>query len=430
MTTGFAFTYLALPRSPEVVDLLNRHRDYYISLAETAQVFGPDAPRWRDVLSDEGGNLRSALGWALETDLGAALRLVGAIGVEWPLASLVDTAALEELEVRTAGAEPNLRVPFLLALAEIERNHGDLVRAEAWADEAVKLAGSSGSATLECRALVMRGSVRRYREFGALPDDGPGMEDVTRALELARQLGDRKLEGCALQWIPRGEEAAAVFNELGDQMWLAFANWISSYQRMEVGDVTGARELAERALVAARAAHDPYTESWMLARAKGDIELWAGELEPARQHYLDAVTVARRHGIAALAASAALSLSFVAGAARDLPEVQRWAREATREAAAAGGAATGELIGCFQVLAACASGDTPERAARLFGAADALCRATGRPGLPRLYTQIYDAMERAKRDLSPEAFTRAWNAGAALSRDEALREALGQPTPR
>ncbi len=67
------------------------------------------------------------------------------------------------------------------------------------------------------------------------------------------------------------------------------------------------------------------------------------------------------------------------------------------------------------------------RAARLWGAADALSEAIGAPP-PRHAARAQDALEATRRGLGEEGFAASWAAGRALSLAEAVAEAL-QATP-
>src|SRR5262249_35860897 len=65
----------------------------------------------------------------------------------------------------------------------------------------------------------------------------------------------------------------------------------------------------------------------------------------------------------------------------------------------------------------------PERAARLFGAAEALRESGGRP-LPPVYRADYDkAVAAARAQLDPASWAAAWAAGRALPLEQAIAEA-------
>ena len=92
----------------------------------------------------------------------------------------------------------------------------------------------------------------------------------------------------------------------------------------------------------------------------------------------------------------------------------------------------GERLGiaeCLEGLATVAAGTgQPERAARLLGAAEALREAIGAP-LPPVDRPDHDDDDSATRAaLGEAAFAAAWAAGRALTVEQAVAEALGDPS--
>jgi hypothetical protein len=73
---------------------------------------------------------------------------------------------------------------------------------------------------------------------------------------------------------------------------------------------------------------------------------------------------------------------------------------------------------------AAALDEEPERAARLWGAAERLRAALGCRAAPAARATYERAMAQARAQLGDQAFAAAWDAGAALSLDEAIAEAL------
>jgi hypothetical protein len=68
----------------------------------------------------------------------------------------------------------------------------------------------------------------------------------------------------------------------------------------------------------------------------------------------------------------------------------------------------------------------PERAARLYGAADALRTEIGAPRPPTERVAEARQIEAVRASLGGAAFDAAWSAGRALAPEQAVREALGQ----
>ncbi len=69
----------------EIEEFRQRHLDYFLQLAEQAEkgLAGSDRLAWMNLLEREVPNLRAALGWALETDVAAGLRLAIALSPFW-----------------------------------------------------------------------------------------------------------------------------------------------------------------------------------------------------------------------------------------------------------------------------------------------------------------------------------------------------------
>ena len=73
---------------------------------------------------------------------------------------------------------------------------------------------------------------------------------------------------------------------------------------------------------------------------------------------------------------------------------------------------------------AAALGAEPKRAARLWGAAEALRQQIGCRPAPASRATYERALALVRAQLGDEAFAAAWGVGAALSLDEAIAEAL------
>jgi tetratricopeptide (TPR) repeat protein len=131
---------------------------------------------------------------------------------------------------------------------------------------------------LRARALGAAGGVAYWRE------DGLAAHELYReALELARTAGDRRLLAEALTNFgytpepspassaglygsgrPFFEEAAGLYRELGDQDGLAGALWALAFAAVNSGDVDGAGPLIEEGLALARASGNRFAIGWSL----------------------------------------------------------------------------------------------------------------------------------------------------------------------
>ena len=149
-----------------------------------------------------------------------------------------------------------------------------------------------------------------------------------------------------------------------------------------LGDYARARSLHEEALQLARQANDQGNEATTLANL-AMIALEQCQYDEARRGYQESLTLTRKLGITV---QMVIHLTFLA------------------EVASAQG--------------------QPRRAARLFGAAEALSAAQGY----RLPAILQDRRDRAvatlRAQVPPDDLTAAWAAGRALPLDDALDEAL------
>jgi predicted ATPase/class 3 adenylate cyclase len=214
--------------SADVDELRRRQADYFLGLAEEAE---PHVRHYsRDAyerLAQDHDNLRAALDWfesAGETQL--ALRLAGALAEFWS---------------RKHMPEGRRRLESVLA-ADARRT---LPRAKA-------LNGLSDMVL----TLESEDTGRLKRQY------------AQEALELNRALGDSwgaawstVLLGSAaaedMEWaeaLPRFEEAAKGFAELGDEHYVLFSDRMAAWMHSQLGDLDRARAIHETNLTRARAA--------------------------------------------------------------------------------------------------------------------------------------------------------------------------------
>jgi predicted ATPase/class 3 adenylate cyclase/DNA-binding SARP family transcriptional activator len=252
-----------LLESGEEEAVRERHRDYFLALAEEAepQLRGPQQKAWMDRLEREHDNLRAALEWSFTEEGGAeaALRLTAALAwfgwgqtyswvgagkafaraferrhsvreevrvtaYVWPWAS--EELLEEGLALSRALGDMRCGARALLGLVMHAWNRGDYEAAQARAEEGLVLARESGDKSLLATGLVYRGWVALYQG-----DYEAARRHSEQGLTLARELGDLWLQGYVLNHLgmeARGqreyetarafhEESLAIRRELGDQ---------------------------------------------------------------------------------------------------------------------------------------------------------------------------------------------------------------------
>jgi tetratricopeptide (TPR) repeat protein len=449
----------------------DRHRDWYLALAEPAEpgVRGPSQIAWLDRLEVEHDNLRAALAWCLDSAPEAGLRLAVSLRDFWHVRHHLSegqrwlVTLLARVPERT-----RLRLAALLAVATLE--YDDPNMEQALFEEGLILAREIEDKPLIVEALRGLGQHRLsqgdYRQARLLWEE---------ALALARQIGDRR-GLIPLGWLALRqtdfqqarallEEGLARERETGDSLMTAFALRQLGTLALFEGDVARAQAVLEESLAVSQAVGAHLN----VARARvnlGNVAYWQADLERAREWYETGLVLAReledveeiargsmclgrvitqtgdpagamgllRDGLAGFSSlnnkwgmgMALHALGLAATRQGDLAQAAAWFQQglAIRHE-------LGERSGlpeCLEGLATVAIGQArPDRAARLLAAAQALRASIGVPLPPVDRPAVEAAVQAARAALGDAAYDAAWSAWQALSLDEVVAEALAEP---
>jgi predicted ATPase/class 3 adenylate cyclase len=247
-----------------------RHAEVFLALAEESEhhLRGHEENLRLGILDLEHDNIRAALRWAIEEDVGEiGLRLVGSLWRFWHL-------------------------------------RGHLTEGRRWAEEVLALPSSSGRTLARARAFTAAGGLaywqndvpavsRAYEEALALYrelDDRPGIALGTFDLSFARAL-----EGDGESTVALMRESANMFRELGDSQGVADCLWEESLVARLQGHHQTAVRLAEESLRMHRERGDRFGMNNalnMLGRAAFD----AGDLDTARASFLETMASRARMG--------------------------------------------------------------------------------------------------------------------------------------
>lgn len=380
----------------ELHNAQRRHADYYLGLAEQArqEFVGPRRIYWLERLEREHDNFRSVLTWSLaHGQAETAFRLGGSVWILWAYRGhdregrqwLTRIAAME------GNVAPAERAKVLNRAAQFEYQQGDLGNAERHLAEAKLLVDDSQDRRGMVEVITGLGHVAYLRnDFEAAiaywhesldleRDLGADPFRISGKLGLlaAAMRGKRDLVGA----LELGKQAMSLVKDLGDPTLLAEAS-------LTLGEVALAQEEYAQAIECARtakdlsiAAEDTYAIAWA-DQILGWAALNSENLSEAEHCFI--ASLKRRH---------------------DLNDTQ---------------GITESLEGLACLAAACKA---LERAARLWGAAEAFRRSLGalpadsdRPGYER-YIRV------ARAQLREKAFLTAKNTGAEMSIEQAVRYA-------
>ncbi|HSH80075.1 MAG TPA: tetratricopeptide repeat protein, partial [Herpetosiphonaceae bacterium] len=316
-----------LEMSGDVEDLRQRHAEYFRQVAEAAEVgfWGLHQGVSLARLAAEQDNLRAALGWALERREGeTALRLAGGLGYFWQasgqliegrqwLEAALATMQQAQAAVPEAGSASAVRAKTLFHAAYIARLQGDFASAHMHAEEALALTRASE----DKRALAW--SLENLAMIaGAQGDFVTARERNAEALALQRELGDPS-------------NLAVMLNNEGWRAYLA-------------GDDARALALLEESLALFRQVEDTTIRLVSTLETLGLMLIERAEHARARTLLTEALHLAQQYGD---------------------KSVLMWGLEGLACLAAPEGTIRGEPVAGAQ------------RAARIFGAAEALRETQG-----------------------------------------------------
>ncbi len=435
-----------LAASGEETGARDRHAAYFLSLAEAAapRLRGPDQVRWLDWLAADHDNLRAACEW-LHTagKVEAELRLVAALHWFW--------------DRRGYLAEGRARIAAALAAADDVRDPGDaLLRARGAAlIGAAALAFDQGDR--EAVALPAQESAAIFTQLG---DDG-GLAMALLRLAFAASAADPQRAGALLQQAQQHARAA------GDPWFLGLALFVSAQALLfGKGDTAAARGCMAEALPALQAGGDPY----LLAHGLGTL----GLIELADGRPADALaaleralilvrTLADTRSVALIAATTAdaarcqgdyaraaelysesLALYHDLGNRAEIPAIlhnQGYAALGLHDYAAArdlfveslrrqqaGGNSAGIVEGMNALAALAVAQQRPERAARLFAAAEAVGAVSPAPIWPAERYEIERHKAALRAELPAQMLKQLWREGQAFSAEKAITYALADGT--
>lgn len=386
-----------LAESGEASLLSDKHRDWYVSFAESASegLSAEGSKPWLDRLELEHDNIRAALEWSTTGEgrnTEAALRLVGAMWRFWDTRGYIDegqkwmTAALN-----VSGSSPALvRAKALNAAGNLALQQGDYSRAEELHQGGLILRKQMGDLPGSARSLINMGVAARrrgeYEKAARLIEEG---------LKIARELGNQDVVATALsnlgyviqcqgdyeRAIELHNDALAIFWELGRLPWVVISLNNLGEAAQSQGNYEQARIYFEDALAKAKELADKLSIAGV-KKNLGCLENQQGNHKRAAELYRESLGVYHEQG-----------------------DKQGIAQ-------------------CLEGLASAEGRDHQERVMKLFGAAEALREKIGYP-LPFSERSQYDQdVARARAGLREGIANAAWEAGRKMSLDEIIRLAM------
>jgi non-specific serine/threonine protein kinase len=390
-----------LDESGEAIAVYRRHVLNAMQLAEIADIelHGPQQAAWFIRLEWEHDNLRAALRWC-ETQGYAepAFRIAEALWWFWSahghvgegrerLASLLARFPLRD----AAPARAAQRAKALYAAGVLAATQDDRVAASA----------------LHGEGLALR------RALG----DRAGVVSALQGLGGAASVGGD--HAAARRYL---EESVAIARELGDPRMLAAALHGLGNAVYEAGNLPLARTYIEESVSILRQAGD----FWQLGSAIVCLAVFAqdeGAFDNAHALAAEALSLYQQAGNRRAVAVALAHLGGIA-LARDDQTVARHRLGDSVAILHELGDAAGIAFVLERFVGLAVARERPAEAVRLAAAAAALREAAGTPLWPSGQARLDQTLEPARRALGEGLAAAAWQAGYALTPDEAVTEAL------
>ncbi len=389
-----------LEESGEAESMKRAHAEYFLSLAEEAEpeLKGPDQVEWLGRLEAEHDNMRAALSWALQhEEAELALGLGGALWSFWYRRGYHSAGRrwLEGALAIDGWRSPESRAMALGGLGMLAVQQGDVDCIQEAGEEGLELLAREGreASGAKIYLLSVSGYVALIRE------------DYERARRLY-------------------EESLPLSRQMRDDWALAFSLFGLALVFDRVGDPNRSAELYEESIDLFRELGDKFSLAFGL-NALGLAERSRGDLVRAEKLTEESVALLREQGAGGDAAAGLHDLGWMALLRNDLGRAADLYEEAL---GVAWDIERNPVV--FSALEgfACLAGAHGEakRAARLWGAAQALHEAKGIPRNADFLAEADVRISRARSGMGEEAWEEAWHEGGAMTTEEAVRYAFSE----
>ena len=382
----------------------HRHLAHFMEVSRRAQEKFGTAQRliWVNRLELEHDNIRSALGWALESKPESALRMVCSLAAFWLSRSYMTEgcnwcqAAISHAEALSL-ADPDMdsrRAQAYSALAMLSINHGDHHTGQTAAKKGVALARQLNNPLHMAQALHFL-----------------GMSSVF--------LGDVKLAFESLH------ESEAISRKFDYKDELASVLQSLAYATMEIHGSPAAKQMQsymEETLALSRGSVDPEAavrREGILAK----LAFYSGDLAEARKHADLMLDLHKEMGDQLSVTGHQSGMAHVARQLGNFEEALSLYRETLRDWQEIGHrGAVAHQLECFAFIAK--AQEQGERAVKLMSAAEALREASSSPMTPQERVEYDNEVASLRTGMDEKSFVLLWEEGRAMTMEQAIEYAL------
>ena len=395
-----------LLESGDAVEVRNRHLVHFLEYSRRAEQHFGTAQRllWLNRLEAEHDNLRSALGWGLESNPESALQMVCSLSTFWMSRSHLTEgcnwcqAAITRTEdsalVRDKMDPTRARAYTTLAMLSV--NRGEHTIGQIAAKQSVALARQLDDPLTLVHALTFLGFSSTFLGHVALAFDS-----LHESEDICRKLGYKA-------------ELANVLQAL-------------AYVELEVHGLDAAEQLQsymEESLALSQGSVDPEaavrTEG-ILAR----LAFYDGDLSEARRHADRMLDLHKEMGDQLRVTGHQSEMAHVARQIGNYEEALALYRETLPDWQKIGHrGAVAHQLECFAFIAK--AQEQGERAVKLMGAAEALRAASSSPRTPQEGLEYDRELAGLRAGMDEKVFNLLWEEGQSMNMEQAIDFALGE----
>jgi len=396
-----------LLESGDAVNARNRHLAHFLEVSKRAEDYYGSAQRllWMNRLEVEHDNLRSALGWALESDPASALQMVCSLAVFWLSRSYLNEgcnwcqAAISRVEAVSPAGEgmDQWRARAYTALAMLSINRGDHPSAQAASRQAVALSRKVDDHLQLARALNFLGLSSAF-----LGEEALAFDSLHESEALCRKFGYK-------------DELATVLLSL-------------AYVTLEIHGPQAAAEQLQSYLEESLALSQGSVDIESAVRTEGilaRLAFYGGDMAEARKHADLMLDLHREMGDHLSVTGHQSAMGHVARKMGNYKEALTLYRETLPDWQNMGHrGAVAHQLECFAFIAK--AQEQGERAVKLMSAAEALREVSSSARTPQEQIEYERELAGLRAGMDEKTFDLLWAEGHSMNMDEAVDFALGK----
>jgi tetratricopeptide (TPR) repeat protein len=402
-----------------------------VKLAERAEpeLYRSNQILWLNRLEDEFDNLRTALDWALATDVESGLRIASIPWRFWDARShLQELGGWLSQFLDQYNSIDRLHALAMGVYASLLFRKSDFTKSTTYARHGLQMARTLSDQQLEAFSLSLLGVITQL-----LGNVGEGIPLLEQGLALHRAVGDKIGQANTLEWlsydhtnleraIAFAKESLSIHRELNNLIGIANVLVILARLTLWSGDFSSAAPWLEEALSISRQLGDQATELGVMI-SFGLLSHWQGNYPKAIAHYQEAILLSEKIGDRYQNLWTHVRMAHTYLRKGDTQQALSLFKASLEDKQMA--SFTIALVYAIEGLASLNVKDgEPERAARLFAWSDTMRERIGDRRPPVEQASVESDLEIIRSQISDSDFRNASEYGRAMGIEQAMALAL------